>query len=39
MIALPDKLNHKNVIVEIKSNELQRFTQHYSCDLKIHIEE
>jgi len=39
VVDLPKELNHKNVIIEIKSNENQKFVQHYSCDLKIHIQE
>lgn len=39
VISLPESLNHKNVIIEIQSNEIQKFLQHYSCDLKVQIQE
>merc|ERR1712178_655505 len=38
-MGLPDTLNHKNVIVEVKSGHIQRFVQHYSCDLSVQVQE
>jgi hypothetical protein len=36
---LPEELNHKNVIIEVKTNVSVTLRQYYSCDLKVQIEE